>query len=236
MSDTPSTATNAYGEGVKWILSIAAAAIGGAFLHLKDIETQRGAVQTLMALSLTSFVCSIWGGMNYLLWLNGNAVIRDREKEDEEELGRLNKSAAPDDHLKMAAVIARIKKHGEAIALAKKAMPTWHTIYTYCFTGAMALATAGLLLSICLTAFASKDNGTNKDDGSTKGGAPPKNADKEQARFMLVYSAVHARAHGREAHTFLMNDETGELWQMMCDRDGRVAFHKVQRMEMNTSK
>src|ERR1700758_1219505 len=87
MVDTASSnATSTYGEGVKWILAIAAAAIGGAFLHLKEIQQESIGVQVLLALSLAAFVYSIWTGMYYLLWLNTIPLARDRIKAHQEEL------------------------------------------------------------------------------------------------------------------------------------------------------
>jgi hypothetical protein len=49
------------------------------------------------------------------------------------------------------------------------------------------------------------------------------------SRFAVAYSAVHQTNHGREAHTFLINESTGELWQMVCAPDGTVAFTQIQR-------
>lgn len=53
MVDTPSSATSTYGEGVKWILAIATAAIAGAFVHLSEIKQESIGVQGFVGLSLS---------------------------------------------------------------------------------------------------------------------------------------------------------------------------------------
>lgn len=49
------------------------------------------------------------------------------------------------------------------------------------------------------------------------------------ARYAVAYSAVHQTNHGREAHTFLVEETTGNLWQMRCTPDESVEFKGVQR-------
>jgi hypothetical protein len=121
MVDTSSSATGTYGEGVKWILAIAAAAIAGAFVHLSEIKQESIGVQGLVALSLIAFVYSIWTGMYYLLWLNTVPLVRDRIKQNEEEL-----TAVPiTDVAKKAEIEGRIAKQKETIKISETAMPSW---------------------------------------------------------------------------------------------------------------
>jgi hypothetical protein len=46
--------------------------------------------------------------------------------------------------------------------------------------------------------------------------------------FVVVQSAIHQTAHGREAHTFLLDQEKGALWIMICAKRGTVEFRRVQ--------
>jgi hypothetical protein len=60
---------------------------------------------------------------------------------------------------------------------------------------------------------------------------PPVKAEFAQvpSHFAVTYSAVHQTNHGREAHTFLIDQSTGDVWQMICAPDGTVAFNPIQR-------
>ena len=49
------------------------------------------------------------------------------------------------------------------------------------------------------------------------------------ARFSVVYSAPHKEPSGRpRIHTFLLDETTGELWQMVCVDASAVQFRKVR--------
>jgi hypothetical protein len=71
---------------------------------------------------------------------------------------------------------------------------------------------------------------------------PKKNVQGEQphvgpssppAHYEMVYSAVHHTRHGQEAHTFLLDQTTGDLWQMVCSVDGVVSFRRIRRLDVN---
>lgn len=47
-------------------------------------------------------------------------------------------------------------------------------------------------------------------------------------RFVVVQSAIPHTPHGGEAHTFLLDQEKGALWIMICAKRGTVEFHRVQ--------
>lgn len=59
------------------------------------------------------------------------------------------------------------------------------------------------------------------------GGTSP--APPVASRYAVTYSAVHQTNHGREAHTFLVDETTGNLWQMRCTPDDSVEFKGIQR-------
>lgn len=222
MTDTPSTSTGTYGEGIKWILAIAAAAIGGAFLHLDKIERESHATQVLLGLSLLLFVCSIWSGMNYLLWLNTIPIVRERLKENRSSLFASDGSSSSNTNTLLR---DQIRNDEKTISDAELTMPTWHRIYTYSFSAALAISTIGLLTSMFVAGMAKR---TGANHNVIVQSTPP----VDLKRFSVVYSAVHAAGNGRhEAHTFLINNETGELWQMICDKGTMVRFSKIQRVD-----
>ncbi|WP_263356864.1 hypothetical protein [Acidicapsa ligni] len=68
------------------------------------------------------------------------------------------------------------------------------------------------------------------------GAKPPAGNDARPAapamHYEIVYSAAHKTNHGLQVHTFLLNQSTGELWQMVCAADGLVSFRKLQRRDV----
>jgi hypothetical protein len=53
-------------------------------------------------------------------------------------------------------------------------------------------------------------------------------------RFTITQSAVHKPRKGMEAHTFLLNQQTGEVWQMVCDGpSGAVSFRRAPWLDLN---
>ncbi len=224
MADTPSNATNAYGEGIKWILAISAAAVGGAFIHLKELEDQSIWVQALLALSLGLFVYSTWCGMYSLIWLNTAAMARDRRREYREEIEKMRVSPCAGDEASTAyesKVKDDLAEVSKTIEDAKRDIAPYYRHHTRSFSLALFCAAGGLLLAMLLKIVAPKI--------AIDKIAPV--APVGKVHYSLVPSAVHATVRGREAHTFLMNDDTGELWQMICAGDGLVAFRKVVRIE-----
>lgn len=230
MAEAPDSARGQYGETVKWILAIASGAIGAGFLHINEIEAQAVWVQGLLALSFIAFVLSVWSGMYYLLWVTTVPVVRQTLGEYKAAIQELRDPNGSDAE-KKAELESKIKIEEKKVSDAKDAMPGWHKFYTYAFSAALACSALALLSGLVNHALAkghSVDDGCKKDVADHGGSQTPQHF----THYSMVYSAVHRTAMGhREAHTFLMNDETGELWQMVCDGTKRVVFQKVPRIE-----
>jgi hypothetical protein len=224
VAEASGSAIATYGDGVKWLVGISAAALGGAFLHVKEINEQPPAVRVVIAIAIVAFFVSIYGGVNYLLWLNGLAASKERIRESNEKL------QSETDKGKRNELQAHVEKQERRIARAESTMPTWHRIYTIAFSSALLVAT----FALCCAVIAGHDE--------KKPAAPPPEDSTERkasaepaplARFHIVYSAVHQTGHGREAHTFLIDDQTGKLWQMVCSGKDAVAFRLVERTGAN---
>lgn len=154
--------------------------------------------------------------MYYLLWVNTVPLVRDRIKQNKEEL-----AAVPNtDVAKKAEIERRIAEQTETIKISESAMPSWYKHYTYSFSTALVCATVALLLSMVMNAASKKASNVGVEHQTIS-----------HSHYSLALSAVHATGKGREAHTFLINDETGDLWQMVCDQGGHVAFQKVKRID-----
>jgi hypothetical protein len=63
--------------------------------------------------------------------------------------------------------------------------------------------------------------------------AEPEKRAQETNRYVITQSAVHRTNHGMEAHTFLLDQVTGTIWQMVCQKGDQVAFREIQRMDAN---
>jgi hypothetical protein len=102
---------------------------------------------------------------------------------------------------------------------ATKEMPSWYLFFTVPFYAGVLIAVGVLCAGVVLPHRAA-------DDAKTRPVAEP-------LRFAITQSAVHPTKNGREAHTFLLNQQTGELWQMICDRQGKfTAWQRVPRLDL----
>jgi hypothetical protein len=54
-------------------------------------------------------------------------------------------------------------------------------------------------------------------------------------RYAIALSAIHMTNHGREAHTFLINQSDGKVWQMVCSPDGTIAFNEVPKHDLGAA-
>jgi hypothetical protein len=51
--------------------------------------------------------------------------------------------------------------------------------------------------------------------------------------YEIAYSASHKTGHGQQVHTFLLNQATGDIWQMVCAPDGMVSFRQLKRRDVD---
>jgi hypothetical protein len=223
VAESSGSAIATYGEGVKWLVGISTAAVGGAFLHAKEIEELAVEFRVLVAVALFLFFVSIWGGVNYLLWLNALGADKERIRENLEKLQ--SETIAE----KRTELQSRIDRSEKRTAKAEKTMPSWHRLYTFAFAGAMLIATGALCSVLLRSQTVAKP--MKKSAHLSCCNRPSEERPLAGARFQIVYSAIHQTGHGKEAHTFLLDDETGMLWQMVCAGNDAVALRLVQRID-----
>jgi hypothetical protein len=223
MAETSSSAIGTYGEGVKWLVGLSASVVAGAFLHLKEIDGQPLYLRILIAAALILFFVSIWSGINYLLWLNAVGADRERIKESREEL---RGSVTEKEKLELERRIDRSKGR---IGVSETAMPPWHQLYTYTFAGGLAISMLSITLALIVAPTPRGEPQSEKNPSLSKNEV----AIAPTSRFHLGYSAVHQTSHGKEAHTFLVDDQTGRIWQMMCMSKDEVTFKQVHRTDEN---
>lgn len=63
--------------------------------------------------------------------------------------------------------------------------------------------------------------------------APPPAETKEVRphpnKFLITTSQIYSKGRLSHSHTFLLNQQTGEVWQMICSKDEFVEFRRVNR-------
>lgn len=90
---------------------------------------------------------------------------------------------------------------------------------------ALALAVIGMAVFAIYQSMQPKKNG--QSDQTHAGPTLP------APHYEMVYSAIHHTKHGQQAHTFLLDRSTGDLWQMVCSPDGLVSFRRIRRLDVN---
>lgn len=216
-------AGSSYRQGVVWVVGMSAAAAGGAFLHYDLARSLPMIAKAAFILVVLLFLLAIWSGVNCLFWLFYKASEEEKLKKIEEARTQNAITTAEYDAKKTAS-------QGE-IDKGKK----WRALYhgTLLWTFALAiLLSSGLLVFGTFSSASTVDKDSNAgkmDKGTQKNNVIEPDAD----RFAIVQSAVHRTAHGKEAHTFLLDREKGSLWVMTCSKQGVVEFHRVRTLNID---
>jgi hypothetical protein len=225
MADSAQDAAAGYIDAVKWIVGISSALLAGVFLHPELTSGWPLWGKGALVLMLLLLGASIVGGVVYLLWLNRLRRCRERIAEIDKELS--SPVVVPDPQRTQ-------KLRDEKIALLKEDEDSkgtqmfwyWAFILTFLVGGSI-----GIIAFCAQVVYGQKpkdDCRDKKKDGDAK------TVLVDPLRFTIAQSAVHRTAHGMQAHTFLVNQQTGEVWQMICDQKGNVvAFQRVKRLDLN---
>lgn len=222
--DTPAASGSGYSDGVKWTIGLSGAAVAGAFLHLDELSKQPTPGRWILAFAVACFAISIISGVNYLHWLMAADVARIRIPEIEKEQIDLG-TPDPADKAKVERCDTLDKRHKRYVKKIERAYvvsPRWHVAYIVNFIIAAALATI-IFFAAIVRHSAQPDGQQNKqcNVGKCPTTVAPAN------RFVVTYSALHQGRHGKETHTFLLDQQTGQLWQMRCNASGTVEFRQI---------
>jgi hypothetical protein len=222
MSETPppGDAAAGYLDGVKWIVGLAGAVYAGFFLHPDWITQRPEKMRIYIAVVLFLFGISMISGVVYLLWIN--RVRRTKERLGEFESALSAPVVIPDLEKRKSPLEERDRIKSD-LKKAQKPMDFWYWMLRASFFLAAFLG----VLAFCVWVATPQE--------SAKGGK--KQADiPNPLRFTITQSAVHKTKKGMEAHTFLLNQQTGEVWQMVCDGPGGViSFRQVPRQDLKES-
>ena len=209
-------AAASYVDLAKWIVGLCAAVFAGFFLHPEHIAEWPLKARWVAAIVLFILGISIVSGILYPFWLSW--LRRQREKLDEVEK-ELSITSDLSRKTELARRKAKLKNNIEEEGPARTNL--WYNVFVYSFCIAAFLGVIGFCASILTL---------QKKPGDLK---PPVTV-VDPLRFTVVQSAVHKTQSGMQAHTFLLNRQTGEMWQMVCDAQGKVvSFQRVERRDLN---
>lgn len=229
MADSAQDAKAGYVDAVKWIVGISTALLAGVFLHpeLTSGWSLLGKVSLVVVLLLLG--ASIVGGVVYLLWLNWIRWRKEQIAEIDQELSLPIVLPDPDRAKKLRAERVLLLKEQED-SKGTRDFWYWAFILTFLFGGAI-----GIITFCAQIVYGQKPKDDCKKDCrdnccDDKGAATT----PDLRRFTVVQSAVHKTVHGMQAHTFLLDQQTGAMWQMICDQKGAVvAFQRVRRLDLD---
>ena len=218
-------------DAAKWVVGLSTAVFAGVFLHPEQIVRRTEWERVCFAVILLLFGISIVCGILYLFWLNWGRRQREKLREIDRDI-----AVEKRDGISPVLWAAKPESGGpakEPETLKEKSKPVkdtakpvdktnwfYHAFITFfCFA-------AGLgVLAFCGSMVWPLES-------APKPGTPDARTVPE--RYVIAQSAVHRTKGGMQAHTFLLNRETGDVWQMVCDRKGDVvSFRKVPRLDGN---
>ena len=130
---------------------------------------------------------------------------------------RTRKQKLDEEKAKQAPVQADIDAAKEKVSLANKKVAKFHYLTMATFAIAC-FATVSCLGAVLFQPAASP---------------PPKPSSVAQNSYTLTNLPVHIGGRLSHSHTFLLNRQTGAVWQMTCQKGTLVEFHRVLRTGLN---
>jgi hypothetical protein len=211
MADPP-TSRVTYLEGMKWTLALSFAAVGGAFLHLSDLSKLPYALRVVGAGAVLAFLGAAFFGVQYFIRLITDDELRQKLKELEDKATQTDEDRE------------KINKLTKRLRDSDKSRPK-----IYCTQTVFTCVAAGLAVLFLPTAILMFHDEPPKTQCGCNCPATAAPAQPAVDRYAIVYSAVHPGRGGRVQHTFLLDKQTGTVWQMVCRKNGTVEFEESPR-------
>lgn len=201
---------SSYTEGMKWVIAFSVAAVAGGFTHLSDLSKLSDNVKGLGAASAVAFIVAAYCGIQYMVHL-WTSEERKRLIEEIQAGGACTKEEEKE-----------IEKLRERIDTSKKSRVVLYG--GQAIASLVAVVLTAIFLPMAILGF--HDDAKPPTPCCTACPPPQPVAD----RYSVVLSAVHPGSRGGVMqHTFLLDKQTGRIWQMVCQKGGLVAFHEVPR-------
>lgn len=209
MAEENKTGAATYSQGVNWLVGLSAAVVGAAFLHYADLVRFSTPTRIALLAVVLLFLSATYAGVNYAFWLFHIEEQRAHKERLLKTIRDLAATATEQDtsQNELNAVNGKLKN-------ATPWVRRFHTLLLWSFSLGI-LISAGVIGYVLIVGVNPE---TEKKDTRTFG------------RFAVVQSAVHRVPHGREAHTFLLDQDTGSLWMMVCKQPNEVEFRRVPRV------
>jgi hypothetical protein len=208
-----------YSGGVNWLVGLSAAVVAGAFLHYADVQCLGLGVRMAYFTVALMFAAATWAGVNYAFWLFHADELRAAKERLDDKLNNGITQAEWD------------KKNGEIEGLKKKAR-RWITFHHVCLIWGFSIGVIGAATLLGTALWTGQKLECDKDKNAKNCTVCP--PAPSNANFVVTHSAVHRTNVGMQAHTFLLNQENGSLWMMVCDKDGKnVSFQWVKRTDLH---
>ena len=160
---------------------------------------------------------NVAAGAAYIGWINRLRRVKERLGEIQGELSALSRTGDPQAVQLLTAEEDRLRREQKE---APAEMQSWYLVLigSWCVAAIM----IGLLFWMAIVWPQKKTEEIVKAQVS------------DPLRYTITQSAVHRTKEGKQAHTFLLNQQTGDMWQMICDPHGTVtAFRRVPRLDLN---
>src|ERR1017187_9639339 len=190
-------------QGANWLVGLSGAAIGGALAKLDWLLKFPKSGKFAFLIAALFFLLSILAGVFYTFQL---FALKQRKQKLEEEKGK-----QPLDAQAVASA-----KTGLDDANDKVARFHFATMTTFLLAGVTTLVCLGFVLF-----------------NSTSPTLPPKSAPIAPNPYPLTNVPVHIAGRLSHSHTFLLNQQTGEVWLMTCHADKTVEFRRVQKIKLD---
>lgn len=210
MAETPQNSL--YAEGMKWVIALSVAAVAGAFTHLSDLSKLPFNWRIVGAVAVVAFTFAAFFGVHYLIQL---WTSEERSRTIERIDAKGPRSKADDDE---------VKQLQKLVEESKKSRPKLYLLQT------IFSCIAALLAIVFLPAAILNFHDDAKPPAPCCSACPQPQPQPAADRYAIVLSAIHPGRGGVMQHTFLLDKQTGRIWQMVCQKGGLVAFHEVPRI------
>jgi len=202
-----------YRDSVKWAVGLSSAALLGAAGALDKVQKSPKPFQLLFGLFVVASALSLLcAGIYYFALTNfGNTYERaQRLWKRVQGRGDFNPQALEtDDALAHVANPDDLREVALAYRDAKRVYRRLHGWTKWSLFATVFLVPVVLISAVCATNV-------------------PEAAKPLPPHYSIAISGSHRGADGKmHVHTFLLSDNTGEVWQMVCEGPNRVEFVRV---------
>lgn len=227
MADEKKGELTSYSAGVNWLVGLSAAVVGGAFLHYTDIQPFSLGIRMAFFAVVLMFFVAIWAGVNYAFWL---FHVEDDRAYRERLITKSKDTTYPEDERE------KYKKAADDVKSSLEDANWWvsnvyHPALLWSFP--VGLIGAAFLLGAALWTGQKIETDKDKDNDckccSRCGTAQTTSVN----HFVVVQSAAHRTPSRMQTHTFLLDQDKGDIWMMICGKDGKdVAFQRVKKLDL----